>query len=62
MNCVIGVGVAIVGQIIVFPLFSIHISLLDTGSIALIFTAVSVLRSYLLRRLFEFLRVSGWMP
>lgn len=59
VNCLAGVGIAIVGQIIVFPLFGIHISLLDTGLIALIFTGISIVRSYLLRRLFEWLRVSG---
>jgi hypothetical protein len=59
LNCIIGVGIAIGGQIIVFPWFGIHISLFDTGLIAVIFTGVSVLRSYLLRRLFEWLRVSG---
>jgi hypothetical protein len=62
LNCVIGVGVAIVGQIIVFPLFGIHISLFDTGLIAVIFTGVSIVRSYALRRLFEWLRVTGIMP
>jgi hypothetical protein len=59
---VIGVGVAIIGQIIVFPCFGIIISLLDTGLIALIFTGISIVRSYALRRLFEYLRVTGIMP
>ena len=59
MNCLIGVLVAIAGQIVVFPLFGLHVSLLDTGEIALIFTGISIVRSYLLRRLFEYLRVSG---
>jgi hypothetical protein len=62
LNCVIGVGIATIGQIIIFPWFGIHVSLLDTGLIALIFTGVSVLRSYLVRRLFEYLRVTGIMP
>ena len=62
MNCLIGVLVAIVGQIIVFPLFGLHVSLLDTGEIALIFTGISIVRSYLLRRLFEYLRVHGILP
>jgi hypothetical protein len=62
LNVLIGVWVAIVGQIIVCPLFSIHISLLDTGLIAVIFTGVSIVRSYALRRLFEWLRVSGVLP
>ena len=62
VNCLVGIGVAIVGQIIIFPFFGIHIPLLSTGLIAVIFTGVSIVRSYLLRRLFEWLRVSGVMP
>jgi hypothetical protein len=60
LNCVIGVGVATTGHI--FPFFDIHISLIDTGLIALIFTGISIVRSYALRRLFEYLRVTGIMP
>jgi hypothetical protein len=62
LNCLIGVGVATVGQIIIFPFFDIHVSLFDTGLIALIFTGISIVRSYALRRLFEYLRVTGIMP
>jgi hypothetical protein len=62
LNCVIGVGVATVGQIIIFPFFDIHISLFDTGLIALIFTGISIVRSYALRRLFEWLRVNDILP
>jgi phosphate/sulfate permease len=62
LNCVIGVGVATAGQIIIFPFFDIHISLIDTGLIALIFTGISIVRSYALRRLFEWLRVNDILP
>jgi hypothetical protein len=62
VNCLLGVSVAIVGQVIVFPFYSIHISLFDTGQIALIFTGISIVRSYVLRRLFEWLRVTGILP
>jgi uncharacterized YccA/Bax inhibitor family protein len=62
VNCLIGVCVATLSQILIFPLFDIHISLLDTGLIAVIFTSVSIVRSYLLRRVFEYLRVTGIMP
>jgi hypothetical protein len=62
VNCLIGVGVATVGQIIIFPWFGIHVSLLDTGLIALIFTGISIARSYALRRLFEWLRVNDILP
>lgn len=62
VNCIVGVVIAVWGQIEIFPLFGIHISLFDTGSIALIFTGISIVRSYALRRLFEWLRVTGIMP
>jgi hypothetical protein len=45
--------------VILFPMFGIHISYGTSGLIALVFTAISIVRSYLLRRLFEWLRVSG---
>ncbi len=59
VNCLVGVLVAIVGQMIVFPWFGLHVSLFDTGLIALIFTGISIVRSYLLRRCFEWMRVNG---
>jgi uncharacterized membrane protein len=59
VNCVVGIIVAIIGQILVFPFFGLHVSLADTSLIALIFTGISIARSYALRRLFEWLRVSG---
>ena len=55
VNCLAGIGVAILCQIIVFPLFDIHISLLDTGAIAVIFTGISMVRSYALRRAFNWI-------
>lgn len=58
-NVIAGIGVAILAQIIVFPWFGIRISLLDTSLIAVIFTGISIIRSYTLRRVFEWLRVSG---
>ena len=62
LNCVIGIGVAFVMQVILFPMFGIHISLQTSGLIAVVFTLVSIVRSYFVRRLFEWLRVSGVMP
>jgi hypothetical protein len=58
-NVIAGIGVAIVAQIVVFPLFGIFISLAETSLIAIIFTGVSIVRSYALRRCFEWLRVTG---
>jgi hypothetical protein len=58
-NVIAGIAVAIVAQILIFPLFGIFISLTDTSLIAVIFTGISLIRSYTLRRVFEWLRVSG---
>ena len=61
-NIVAGVGVAISAQVIIFPWFGLYISFVDTSLIALIFTGISLIRSYCLRRCFEWLRISGIMP
>ena len=56
-NVVVGYGVALAAQIVVFPLFGLEVSLQQNAAIGLIFTAVSIARSYCLRRTFEWLRV-----
>lgn len=55
-NVAIGYGVAVATQIAVFPLFGLAVPLGDNLAIGGIFTAVSLVRAYLLRRLFERLR------
>jgi len=52
-NVVLGYGVALGAQLIVFPWFSINIPLVSSVAIGVIFTFVSLVRSYLLRRLFN---------
>lgn len=56
-NVLVGYGVAVATQMLVFPLFGLHATLQENLSIGLIFTGVSLIRSYLLRRAFEALRV-----
>jgi len=58
-NVVVGYGLAIITQIIVFPWFGIAIGLTENLSIGLIFVGVSLARGYLLRRLFEAMRMWG---
>ena len=55
-NVAIGYGVAVATQIAVFPLFGLAVSLGDNLAIGGVFTGVSLIRSYVLRRLFERLR------
>lgn len=52
-NVVIGYLVAIAAQMLIFPLFGIYIPASQHLAIGLLFTAVSLARSYLLRRLFN---------
>jgi len=56
-NVLVGYGVAVATQWLVFPLFGLHATLQENLVIGLIFTAVSLVRSYVLRRVFEAWRV-----
>ena len=56
-NVLVGYGVAVVTQMVVFPLFGLAVTVTENLLIGLIFTAVSIVRSYALRRGFEALQV-----
>jgi hypothetical protein len=56
-NVLVGYGVAVATQMLVFPLFGLAVTISDNLLIDLIFTAVSIVLSYALRRGFEALRV-----
>jgi hypothetical protein len=55
-NVAVGLLVAVATQIVVFPMLGLQASLGQNVRLALVFTAVSIGRSFLLRRLFEALR------
>jgi hypothetical protein len=57
-NVVLGFLVALPTQIIVFPLFELKVGFGDNLAIGGLFTIASITRSYMLRRLFEAIRVS----
>ena len=52
-NVAVGYGVAIATQMTVFPLFGLAATLGDNLAIGAIFTVVSLVRSYALRRVFN---------
>ena len=58
-NVVVGFGLAILTQILVFPWFGIEAALHEHLAIGLAFVGVSLARGYVLRRLFELSRVRG---
>lgn len=52
-NVAVGYGVAVATQIAVFPMFGLHTDITANLTIGAIFTVVSLVRSYTLRRLFN---------
>ena len=52
-NIVVGYALAVLTQMIVFPLFGLHASLGENLLIGGLFTFISLARSYVLRRLFN---------
>ena len=52
-NVVVGYGLAVLVQIALFPLFGIAVDIGANLAIGAVFTGVSIIRSYVLRRGFE---------
>jgi len=55
-NVAVGYGLAVVTQVIVFPWFGLEAALGEHMAIGVAFVAVSLVRSYLLRRLFALIQ------
>lgn len=58
-NVLVGYGVAVITQILIFPIFGLHTTLAQNMKMGDIFTIVSIARSFALRRVFEALRVAS---
>ena len=56
-NVIVGYGVAVVTQILIFPIFGLHTTLAQNLKMGAIFTIVSIARSFALRRVFEEIRM-----
>ena len=56
-NIVVGYGLAVLTQIIVFPMFGLSMTLEQNLKIGIIFTSLSIARSFVLRRAFELVQV-----
>ncbi len=52
-NVAVGYGVAVLAQMAVFPLFGLHTSLGENLAMGAVFTVISLIRSYTLRRVFN---------
>lgn len=51
-NVLVGYLVAVGSQIAIFPMFGVHLPVGDNFLIGLWFTAISIVRSYAIRRVF----------
>ena len=58
-NVVVGYGIAVVSQLLLFPVFGMHMTLEQNLKLAGAFTIISICRSFALRRIFEAIRVRG---
>jgi hypothetical protein len=52
-NVAVGYALAVATQILVFPWFGLRASLGDNLALGLVFTTISLVRGYALRRLFS---------
>ena len=59
-NVVVGYGIAVAAQMLLFPVFGMHMTLVQNLKLAGAFTIISICRSFALRRIFEAIRVRGY--
>lgn len=55
VNVLIGYLVSVAANILILPLFGYDVTVADSFAIGLAFTAVSLVRSYILRRTFNWI-------
>ncbi len=55
-NVAIGYGIAVSTQMLVFPVFGLQATVAQNLKMGLVFTVVSIVRSFAIRRLFETIR------
>jgi hypothetical protein len=59
-NILIGFLISSLANLLFLPLWGFHVSLSTSLEIGLLFTLISLLRSYLLRRLFNAIHIARW--
>lgn len=52
VNVLVGYLVAVASQMVIFPIFNIHIPVIDNFIMGIWFTIISIIRSYAVRRWF----------
>lgn len=52
-NIAVGIGVAFASQLVIFGSYGLHVSYTQNAEMTCYFTAVSLVRSFILRRMFN---------
>lgn len=55
LNTGVGFGISVAAGVVVYPLFGVTFRLAELSAITAIFTVLSILRGYLVRRVFEWI-------
>jgi putative flippase GtrA len=58
-NTALGFGISVYAGALVYPLFGVHFALHELTAITAIFTVVSIIRGYIVRRVFVWLHIKG---
>jgi len=58
-NVAIGYGISVAANMLVLPMFGYSVSVSDAAGMGLIFTVISIARSYGLRRAFNWFNTKG---
>ena len=61
-NVAVGYCIAVLTQILIFPMFGLHTTLAQNLQMGAVFSVVSIARSFALRRVFEAIRVRSKKP
>ncbi len=56
-NVIVGYRVAVLTQILIFPGFGLQVMLVQNLKLGMVFTVLTIVRSFTLRRVFEAIRV-----
>lgn len=59
-NILVGYWINFLGNLLILPLFGFNVSISQNIKIGLFFTAISVIRSYALRRFYNWLGTKGY--
>lgn len=59
VNTIVGFGINFTANMLIFPLFGFHISPAANFLMGMIYTGISIARSYVLRRVFNGIMIKG---